>query len=162
MRTMGHIKRRPPRYLVRHREQILRAFALRKTGLTLRQIAAEIGVHVATLCRWQIAWPVFRELLAGANEIARERYYEQRHADRKRRPRVPVHPLCPRCGSPSEVRSAFLGLFKFWRCHRWPYCVWQSWLPRHPEDCLLCGGPRYWSTRRQTVSCRRCRRRWPA
>ena len=123
-------------------------------GLTLRRAAALAGVHVATVCRWQAADPALYHTLVAAAREARRVKYTARPA---RRPRVPWHQDCPRCGGPAEVRRAS-GCLTFWRCGRWP-CPWASWRPRYPADCLFCGGPRFWSHTRLTVSCSRCQMR---
>jgi hypothetical protein len=130
----------------------------REAGATLRQAAAAAGVHVATACRWALRCPPLALALADAARRARRRHLASRPT---RRPRVPCHPYCPDCGAAAEVRGAWGYWPKFWRCSRWPSCRWASWRPRHPQDCPACGGPRYWSHSRKTVSCPWCGR-WPA
>jgi hypothetical protein len=137
-----------------------RLLEAREGGATLRQAAAAAGVHVATVCRWQLRCP----LLARSLEFAAGDAKVIRYARRPRyRPRVPAHPGCPACGSPSAVRAVEAGNPRgcwglvFWRCSRWPACRWASWRPRHPEDCSNCGGPRFWSHSRKSVSCWACR-----
>jgi hypothetical protein len=142
--------RQPPRRVLR---LLVEA---RSDGLTLRQCAAQAGVHIATVCRWQARDPAF--------------YAEMREAERwhaifryrwapRRRPRVPWRRDCPRCGGEVVVRKAPAKL-TFWGC---PQCCWASWRPRAPADCLACGGPRFWSHSRKSIACRDCGRReaWP-
>ena len=49
------------------------ALRARAAGLTLRVVARLLGVHVATLCRWQERSPELRAALDRAAEEARER-----------------------------------------------------------------------------------------
>jgi ssDNA-binding Zn-finger/Zn-ribbon topoisomerase 1 len=78
----------------------------------------------------------------------------------ERRPRVPIHPNCPACGSLVAVRRVDYTLWPFWRCFTWPKCRWTSWRPRHPRDCPACGGPRFWSYSRKSIGCPSCGRRF--
>ena len=135
-----------------------RLLAAREDGATLGEAAAAAGVHVATVCRWQARDRALRQALIDAETLARRRYYASQPMGR---PRVPCHRSCPECGAAVEVRSARNFWPRFWRCSRWPACPWATWRPRHPQDCLACGGPRYWSHSRKTVSCPHCRTRWP-
>ena len=130
-----------------------RLLAARGAGATFRQAAAAGGVHVATVCRWAARCPRLASALADAETSARRRRFAGTPA---RRPSVPWHPACPECGADAEVRAAWGHGFRFWRCGRWPYCPWASWRPRHPKDCPACGGPRYWSHSRKSVSCPLC------
>lgn len=134
-----------------------RALDAREAGKTLRQAAAAAGVHVATLCRWMARDDLLRRSLAAAREAGR-----RQRGPAGRRPRVPWHPDCPRCGGPAEVHrgrgDGLLG-FPFWRCRRWPECPWASWRPRAPGDCPWCGGPRFWSHARKSIGCPGCGRR---
>jgi len=124
-------------------------------GQTLRRAATAAGVHVATVCRWQAAAPALAARLRTAACVARRADLADRA---RRRPRVPWHPSCPACAAPVDVRRAH-GCHAFWRCCRWPRCQWASWRPRHRLDCPACGGPRYWSHSRLSVSCSRCQTR---
>jgi hypothetical protein len=127
-----------------------------RQGLTLRQAAALVGVHVATVCRWQTNDAAFRAALVDA----REQWRKER--PRKVRPTVKVHPDCPVCGSSVKVLAAGEGIGpRFWRCSS-PACSWQSWRPRHPEDCPGCGKPRLWAQSRLSVVCVGCGVRSPA
>jgi hypothetical protein len=127
----------------------------RERGDTLRQSAAGAGVHVATLCRWQVRFPGLRQAFMDAIGFA----WRQKHPGPERRPRVQCHPECPACGSPIAVRRVDYTLWPFWRCSTWPKCLWTSWRPRHPRDCPACGGPRFWSYSRKSVCCGSCGRR---
>jgi hypothetical protein len=126
---------------------------LRYTGLTLRQAAAEVGVHVATICRWQVADPDFYAAMRdGERAAAREKY-----ASRPlRRPRVRWGRTCPKCRASVEVRTASGGIV-FWRCSLWPYCPWASWRPLYPAPCPRCKGPLYWSCSRKSIGCATCK-----
>lgn len=143
----------------------------RRAGLSLAAASAAAGVHVATVCRWQNADPAFAAALQSAEAAHAREKYAARIAEyertRRRRlvppPVVAVHPDCPECRSPAVRRRARWGYpAAFWGCSSWPLCPWGSWRPRHAEDCGACGGPRYWSHSRLTVSCPRCRTRRPA
>lgn len=148
--------------------------ASHRAGLTLARASAAAGVHVATVCRWQVADPKFAGALRTARlDAARERYaaraaerpprLPRRGPDvRLRKPVVPIHLCCPACGSLSETRRVAFGPpVTFWRCSRWPLCPWASWRPRCPVDCPDCRGPLFWSGSRLSVSCPRCRTRRP-
>jgi hypothetical protein len=126
------------------------ALAARRAGATMRAAAAAVGVHLATLCRWQAADPALRRALADAATAARVSRAEPRF-----RPVVPWHPLCPVCRAAAEVRSAWPRL-RFWRCSRWPRCPWASWRPRAPRDCAHCGAAMFWSHSRKSVNCGGC------
>lgn len=145
-----------------------------RAGLALTKASVAAGVHIATVCRWKANDPQFnRSLRAAQAERRTERYApfiarrlaeeaakRSRNAERERAriSRVPVHSLCPACGSRAQTLRAFHWI-TFWRCSCWPLCRWASWRPRHPNDCLSCGGPRFWSCSRLSVSCSRCRTR---
>ena len=137
-------------------ETVHKLVALVGSGMTLSRAAAAVGVHVATVCRWQAADPRLRGKLREADRAFRVACYAARL---RRRPRVPWHPFCPACGSRAEVRRAWTDCFAFWRCSRWPWCDWASWRPRYLFDCPACRGPRYWSFSRKTVGCPRCQTR---
>jgi hypothetical protein len=132
---------------------IERLLVARDDGATLREAAAAAGVHVSTACRWARRSPTLAAELADSAAGARLRRYASRP---KGRPRVPCHPRCPVCGAAAEVRGAWGYWPHFWRCSRWPWCRWASWRPRHMQDCPDCGGPRYWSHSRLSVSCPGC------
>jgi hypothetical protein len=127
-----------------------------RDGMTLTGAAAVAGVHISTVCRWQADDPALRRALREAHLAYRIAWFA---AQPRYRPRVPWHPDCPACGAGVAVRRAFGICYAFWRCSQWPWCRWASWRPRHPADCPACGGPRYWSHSRKTVSCSRCQTR---
>jgi hypothetical protein len=128
----------------------------RRTGATLRQAAADAGVHVATVCRWQNRDPALRQALRQAAREARDLL-----APDEPRPQVRWRRDCPLCKAKVVVRSAN-GKARFWRCGRWPVCPWASWRPRASRNCKRCGGPRYWSHSRKSIACPACGvRTWP-
>jgi hypothetical protein len=124
----------------------------RRNGATLRQAAASVGVHVATVCRWQARDPELRRALVAAEREARRLECFLNHGPR---PRVQWRPDCPLCQARVVVRTA-PGKLTFWRCERWPWCAWASWRPRAPRDCPHCGSPRYWSHSRKSIGCGGC------
>ena len=124
-----------------------RLLAARSDGASLRNLAGLLGIHVSTLCRWQLRHPVIK---AALDEAAPRRA----KAVKGERPSVNVHGACPLCKARSVVRKA--GTVPFWRCARWPSCRWSSWRPRHPRNCPRCKGPRYWSHSRRSVVCEPC------
>jgi hypothetical protein len=124
----------------------------RRVGATLREAATAAGVHVATACRWQAHDPELREALAEAHRQAQVRHHRLTWWPR---PRVPWRDDCPLCHAQVVVRTA-PGKLTFWGCSRWPACGWESWRPRSPWDCDRCGGPRYWSHSRKSISCGAC------
>src|ERR1700722_16724775 len=93
----------------------------RRGGLTLRESAEIVGVHVATVCRWQVRDPELRHALVQAAKFKRRVRYR-----RVKRPHVVWHRDCPQCSARVVVRSAN-GWMRFWRCSRWPCCDWTSW-----------------------------------
>lgn len=127
----------------------------RGAGLTLRAACGRAGVHPATACRWMAADVEFAGAMYAAERAARMERYGRNHP--ARRPRVAWHPECPVCRSGVEVRRVAGVVLAFWRCCRWPRCLWASWRPRHPQDCPVCQGPRLWSFSRKSAYCRRCR-----
>jgi hypothetical protein len=129
--------------------KLLRA---RAAGGTLREAAASVGVHVATVCRWQNADPEFYRRMLQAHREARR---FDLIVNGGPRPHVPWRRDCPQCQARVVVRTA-PGKLRFWRCGRWPWCRWASWRPRAPWDCRRCGGPRYWSHSRKSISCAAC------
>ena len=138
-------------------DKLNRLVQLRGYGRTVREGAAAVGIHVATLCRWQADAPYFRERM----HAARRRVLELRRSvfpPREGRPRVRWRRDCPLCKARVAVRTA-AGKARFWRCGRWPLCRWASWRPRAPRDCAVCGSPRYWSHSRRSVGCDGCGRR---
>lgn len=134
-----------------------RAVRFREIGFTLRRCAAAAGVHVATLCRWQVANPDFGRLMRDARDFAR-RVRLRRSMEAEASPPVRWRRDCPLCKARVAVRTA-KGKVPFWRCGRWPLCPWASWRPRAPRDCGHCGAPRYWSHSRQSIGCSGCGRR---
>jgi hypothetical protein len=129
--------------------------AFRRAGASLVVASTAAGVHVATVCRWMKADPTFADGQRSAErEAARERF-ASRH---RRNPYVAIHPCCPECGALAETRRGVYS-FSFWRCRRWPRCLWSSWRPRCPADCPTCKCPMFWSFSRKSVSCPRCKSR---
>jgi AcrR family transcriptional regulator len=129
------------------------ALVAREDGATLRQAAKAAGVHVATLCRWVGRDDLLALAFRDAADFARRRKYAGRS---HRRPSVPWRRDCPRCGAWVEVRGAWGGGLRFWRCSRWPFCPFASWRPRAPGDCPRCGGPWFWSHSRRSMGCAAC------
>lgn len=134
-------------------EKILR---LIDQGLSLRKAAQAAGVHVATVCRWQIVSTTLYGALHEAADRARRRKYASRPLDYDRPP-VPIHPCCPWCRKLVDIKTGTYG-FYFWQCSKWPDCGWRSWRPRAPWDCP-CGGALLWSWNRKTVVCIWCEKR---
>jgi hypothetical protein len=121
-----------------------------REGTTLRGAAHAAGVHVATVCRWQQRDPAFRQAVVEARPGRQPLL-----PPAEERPHVRWRRDCPLCRARVVVRSA-RGGGRFWRCGRWPLCLWASWRPRAPRDCMHCGGPRYWSHSRKSVVCPAC------
>lgn len=139
-------------------DQVEQALDLVEQGRTLAQVAAAIGVHASTLFRWLAADRLFRMAMDDAGEAARKRRLRVRPVVRlgqRQRPPVEIHPDCPDCQSPIEVRTG--GGRRFWRCSTYPKCSFACWRPRHPGDCQRCGGPRFWTHTRSHAYCRVCR-----
>jgi hypothetical protein len=126
--------------------------AARENGATLRAAAASVGVHVATVCRWQRRHPEFHKQMREAERAARREKYLARWGPR---PRVPQRRHCPICYAQIEVRTAS-GMITFWRCEHWPVCQWASWRPPAPWNCPNCEGQLYWSHSRKSVGCGEC------
>lgn len=126
----------------------------RRYGATLRDAAAEVGVHAATVCRWMAADPTFRHEMEQARLESRRWLVELRLSLPARKP-VRWRADCPVCRAKVVVRCAN-GNAWFWRCGRWPHCGWASWRPRHPRNCPRCKAPRYWSHSRKTIACGGC------
>ena len=126
--------------------------AARRAGRTLARAAAAVGVHVATVCRWQAADPTFAEAMRVAERDHRRAAFAARPIAR---PRVRWRADCPACGGRVRVRTTANRL-RFWRCGRWPICRWASWRPRYPTDCPACSGPRFWSHARMSAGCEAC------
>jgi hypothetical protein len=119
----------------------------RERGATLRQIAAALGVHVSTLCRWQARSPRLNEVLQTTARAGSQR-------QQRGRPGVPWHRDCPLCKARVVVRK--VKAVPYWRCGRWPLCSWASWRPRHPRNCPRCRSHRFWSHSRRSVVCPSC------
>ena len=120
-------------------------------GSTLDEAAREIGVHPATLYRWQNRYPDLEDGLRRA-ALQRDRLrYMLRWGPR---PQVSWRKDCPECGCEVVVRTAGgMAGFRFWRCERWPYCSFTSWRPPAPWNCPLCGEVAFWSHSRKSTSC---------
>jgi hypothetical protein len=148
------LRKRSPKPIDTDRLEL--AIEARENGATLRETAAAIGVHVATLCRWQVREPWVAEALRDAETYARRMHYASLP---RRRPLVPWSRVCPSCGSWVKVArtrwTRWPGLV-FWRCSRWPFCRFASWRPRAPWDCPRCAGPRFWSQSRKSIVCGKC------
>lgn len=116
------------------------------------EAAKEIGVHPATLYRWQNR---YEDLEDGLRRAARDRDVLRRYLfGGQERPRVPWRRDCPKCGREVVVRTAGgMAGFRFWRCERWPYCSFASWRPPAPRSCPLCGEVAFWSHSRKSTSC---------
>lgn len=138
----------------RDREQaVVRLLEARELGLSLRQAAELAGLHLATVCRWQIRSRILHEALRQADRLARLVRRLARKYDR--RPAVLWSKDCPVCEAALQVRRAY-GMYAFWRCSRWPRCPFKSWRPRALGDCQRCGGIRHWSYSRKSVACACC------
>lgn len=142
------LRMRPDR---QERKQAL--VAARRSGLILTEAAERVGVHVATVCRWQATDPEFRQAMRDAEQAAAVEKYAERPTQR---PWVRWRNECPECRAKLVVRTAN-GRVPFWRCGRWPRCRWASWRPRHPNNCPTCKGPRFWSHSRLSASCQACK-----
>jgi hypothetical protein len=132
-------------------DQIARICQARREGATLESAAKLVGVHVATLHRWQARDNAIWELLHDAEQYASR----QRCMARPRcRPRVASRRDCPLCGGPIRVRAVRYEV-RIWCCSR---CRWRSWRPRHPQNCE-CGAAQFWSGSRASFACSACRKR---
>jgi hypothetical protein len=129
-----------------------RLVSAREAGLTLRDCASAIGIHVATLCRWQAHDRAFRERMIQADFSACQRRLSFKLGPR---PKVRWRRDCPICKARVVVRTTS-GMVRFWRCGRWPLCEWASWRPRAPRNCKHCGAPCYWSQSRKSIGCSAC------
>lgn len=139
---------RPTKYSFRAKKALIGLVA---RGHTLEKAAREIGVHPATLYRWQNRYPDFEEEL---REAAMKRNRLKYMLSPRERPRVPWRKDCPECGYRVVVRTAGgMAGFPFWRCERWPRCRFASWRPPASWNCPRCGGTAFWSHSRKSVSC---------
>ncbi len=134
-----------------------RLVRFREAGYTLRRCAEAVGVHIATVCRWQAGDTDFRERMREAERMARRIHYAM-FPPSEPRPKVRWRRDCPLCSARVAVRTA-PGKLRFWRCGRWPLCPWASWRPRAPRDCDRCGAPCFWSHSRKSIGCSGCGRR---
>jgi len=125
----------------------------RRCGKTLRQAAAAAGVPLATVCRWGAKDAKFLKKLRDA-EAAEQRLLME---SRGPKPSIPWHSDCPVCAA-TVVKSTYWGS-RFCSCSRWPRSRWASWRRRLPIDFPDCGGVRYWSDCRKSISCSKCRKR---
>ena len=133
------------------RDVILKLLSYRRCGIPLRRASAAAGVHVATVCRWQIRDPSLRAVLQEATAEAQRRLAKWD----KPRPHVRWRRDCPLCKAKVVVRSV-RGKARFWRCGRWPLCSWACWRPRAPRNCRHCGEACYWSHSRKSTVCSGC------
>ena len=123
-------------------------------GSTLDAAAKEIGIHPATLYRWQNKYPALEANLREAM-FRRDRFWYRVRLERWfPRPRVPWRKDCPECGWDVVVRTAGgMAGFRFWVCERWPNCSFSSWRPPAPWKCPLCSGTVFWSYSRKSAAC---------
>jgi hypothetical protein len=139
---------------------VAKLLAAYEAGARLRKAAEVAGVHVATVCRWQLRSPeLAAELRAIAVQVWEREVQKRRAAPRPRRVdplSVPCHPLCPQCRGPAGLVRSASGRLYFWQCYDWPDCPWRSWRPRYPHDCPECGTPRFWSYDRRSIHCSDC------
>lgn len=121
-------------------------------GHTLDGAAREIGVHPATLYRWQNKYPGLED---GLRRAARDRDVLRRYLfGGQERPRVAWRKDCPECDWEVVVRTAGgMAGFRFWVCERWPRCSFASWRPPAPWNCPLCGEVTFWSHSRKSTRC---------
>jgi len=126
-------------------QQLHQVSAARRRGCTLRQAASQVGVHVATLCRWMKADNAFRSQMEKPQPA---KDYPTA------RPLVRWRKDCPKCRARVVVRTG--SGRQFWRCGRWPLCEWASWRPRYLRDCPKCGAARYWRHSRKGIVCTAC------
>ncbi len=123
-------------------------------GHTLDDAAREIGVHPATLYRWQNKYPALEADLREAM-LRRDRFWYRVRLERWfPRPHVPWRKDCPECGWDVVVRTAGgVAGFRFWVCERWPDCSFSNWRPPAPWKCPLCSGTVFWSHSRKSAAC---------
>ena len=142
---------RPTKYSSSLGKRLVR---LVERGSKLDEAAKEIGVHPATLYRWQNKYPALEVDLRAAM-LRRDRFW---FAVRKERwfprPHVLWRKDCPECGWDVIVRTAGgTAGFRFWVCERWPDCYFSSWRPPAPWICPLCSGTVFWSHSRKSAAC---------
>src|SRR5262245_11523688 len=124
-------------------------------GQSLRKAAAAAGVHQATVYRWGSVSKLFADVLRAARADGRNWVWAQQwHC---RRPRVSFSRDCPRCGCKVVIYKRFGPGGTFWRCSKWPACLFASWRPRAQGDCPACGGARFWSHSRKSIACEECK-----
>jgi ribosomal protein S27AE len=142
---------RPTKYTPSFGKRLVR---LVERGCTLDEAAKEIGVHPATLYRWQNKYPALEADLREAM-LRRDRFWYRVRLERWfPRPHVPWRKDCPVCGWEVVVRTAGgMAGFRFWVCERWPDCSFSSWRPPAPWICPLCSGTVFWSHSRKSVAC---------
>jgi hypothetical protein len=91
---------------INHEAAKAKIVEFRRQGVSLVAAARGAGVHVATVCRWQVAdWNFALSLLRAGDEADKDRFH--RHLLRPKRLPVPIHPLCPACNSPATAKKAF-------------------------------------------------------
>jgi hypothetical protein len=122
------------------------------SGLSIEEAAKTVGIHPATVYRWQNRYADFRGAMVAAG---RTRFGVLHPPESYRRPRVPWRKDCPVCGAAVEVRTTW-GFLKFWTCERWPLCCFSSWRPPALMDCPRCGDVLFWSHSRKSVGCDAC------
>jgi ribosomal protein S27AE len=122
------------------------------SGLSIEEAAKRVGIHPATVYRWQNRYPRFRE----AMDAAENRRFRLLHPPESyRRPRVPWRKDCPDCGAAVVVRTTWW-MLKFWTCERWPQCSFSSWRPPALISCPACGGAMFWAHSRKSLGCDAC------
>jgi hypothetical protein len=131
-------------------ELLDRVVEMRRNGCTVYECAGGAGVHVATICRWQVGNADFHQRMREAHGLAR-----RMDQGIDLRPKVRWRRDCPLCKARVAVRS-ISAYVRFWRCGRWPLCPWASWRPRAPRNCRSCGAPCYWSHSRKSIGCSGC------
>src|SRR5829696_4265886 len=121
-------------------------------GRTTDEAARELGVHPATVYRWQNRYPKLYQAMMEARRIS----FRLRHPPGYyHRPCVLWRNDCPACGANVVVRTT-RGLLKFWTCERWPWCRFSSWRPPAYGNCPQCGNVHLWSHSRKSVGCDWC------
>jgi transposase len=127
-------------------------------GRTIAQAAEEVGVHPATIYRWQNEKPDFYAAMLEA-ERARFRLRSMLCGRYEPRPRVNWRKDCPNCGGEVVVRTTW-GMLRFWTCSR-RWCFFRSWRPPAPGYCPVCDQPLFFSHSRKSIGGDSCGYRTP-